>query len=81
MFQSSNGISGCGFSKFALGKIIAFSSIKVALMTAARPLEPSKCPILDFTEPSNRGFCEDGPDPKISQIARASIGSPIKVPV
>ncbi|KAG9954528.1 hypothetical protein KCU85_g170, partial [Aureobasidium melanogenum] len=46
---------GFAVSKFALGKIIPFSSIIAALMTETIPLAPSRWPTLLFTEPMKSG--------------------------
>ena len=49
-------------------------------MIAKTPLAPSKWPILDFTEPTYKGYLEPAERPKTAPIAAASIGSPTAVP-
>lgn len=58
-----------------------FSSIITVFMTPARPLPPSKCPILDLIEPTLRGRSNGRPGAKTFDSEAASIGSPVDVPV
>lgn len=44
-------ICGFNFSKFALGGIIPFSKMDIHFKIPARPLPPSRWPILDLMEP------------------------------
>lgn len=52
IFKNSSSILGFKLCKFTLlGGMIPFSSARTVLMTPATPLAPSRCPILDFTDP------------------------------
>jgi hypothetical protein len=75
-FHSANGIFGFPSSKLQFGKTKPFSSIIAALMTETTPDAPSRCPMLDLTEPMKSGCLGVRPSPKTVCKADASIGSP-----
>lgn len=51
IFRNSASILGFTFSKLVFGGIVPFSRTRTALITPARPLAPSRWPMLDLRVP------------------------------
>jgi hypothetical protein len=65
-----------GISKSRFGGTNPFLSIMIALMRPATPLDASKCPMFDLTEPTMSSFSRLTPSQKTLAIDDISALSP-----
>lgn len=79
IFHSSIGMRGFAVSNHRLPGMTPFSSMYMDLMRPARPLAPSRWPMLVLIDPTSNGVFAVLEAPIVDARASASIGSPAGV--